>query len=419
MKIMKAIWTLLLLLPLALLAQQYTLDELVEHGLVNSYGMLRGELAYETSRSNLSSATWNLLPEAGVSFDITNNFYHPNTPAASDLSSQAGFSISKTISLNDDAWFNYRYAKLDAEKAELTRQSNASAYAYGVFTAYLDVLSTQRQLSSLQKNLEIQTRVWEQAQVLNQLGKNTSFDLKESEIAVMNARISILQLENSVATKRAQLFSLARMDDAGYELAELAPDMNYVLPQTSPEQSNQVKLLKADLKRGELGLTQNFLNYFPRVSLAYNFSRSVGGENFDFDTYGTNHTLGLNFSYSLWNQFKQGQTNKRGDLAQRLAELEIRQQIDEINQQYATLSQELAYLTRLDKLYSEKLAHSESQIRIAEERFRLGLIELLELDKTRVEFINSEIAYNNNRYQILARQEAINNLLSQKIQGKW
>jgi len=36
-----------------------------------------------------------------------------------------------------------------------------------------------------------------------------------------------------------------------------------------------------------------------------------------------------------------------------------------------------------------------------------------------VEFINSEIAYNNNRYQILARQEAINNLLSQKIQGKW
>ncbi|MDD3142869.1 MAG: TolC family protein [Candidatus Cloacimonetes bacterium] len=414
---MKALTTLLLLLPLALLAQQYTLDELVGHGLENSYGMLRSELAYESSRSSLSSATWNLLPEAGVNFGISNDFY--NSGPAADLSSQAGFSISKTISLNDDAWFNYKYAKLDAAKAELTRQTSASAYAYNVFTAYLDVLSTQRQLSSLQKNLEIQTRVWEQAQVLSQLGKNTSFDVKESEIAVMNARISILQLENSIAAKRAQLFSLVRMDDAGHELAELVPDINYSLPELGPEQSNQVKLLKADLKRGELGLTQSFLNYFPRVSLAYNFSRSVSGDNFDFDTYGTNHTLGLNFSYSLWNQFRQGETNKRGDLAQRLAELEIQQQIDEIDRQYATLTQELAYLNRLDELYGEKLAQSESQIRVAEERFRLGLIELLELDKTRVEFINSEIAYNNNRYQILARQEAINNLLSQKIQGKW
>ncbi|HPH61641.1 MAG TPA: TolC family protein, partial [Candidatus Syntrophosphaera sp.] len=175
---MKALTTLLLLLPLALLAQQYTLDELVGHGLENSYGMLRSELAYESSRSSLSSATWNLLPEAGVNFGISNDFY--NSGPAADLSSQAGFSISKTISLNDDAWFNYKYAKLDAAKAELTRQTSASAYAYSVFTAYLDVLSTQRQLSSLQKNLEIQTRVWEQAQVLNQLGKNTSFDVKES-----------------------------------------------------------------------------------------------------------------------------------------------------------------------------------------------------------------------------------------------
>ena len=416
---MKHMLTLLLLLPLALLAQQYTLDELMDHGLTNSYDMLRSDLSQETSLSSLSSAKWNLLPEASVNFGVTNDFYHPQTPSAPNLSSQAGFSISKTISLNDDAWFNYKYAKLDARKAELTRQTSASAYAYRLFQAYLEVLSTQRQLTSLNKNLEIQTRVWEQAKVLNQLGKNTSFDVKESEIAVMNARISILQLENSIATKRAELFSLARLEDAGYELAELNPDKDFALPEFRAEQSNQVKLLQADLDRGKLGLTQNFLSLFPRVSLAYNFARRVGGDKFDFDQYNTDHTLGLNLSYSLWNQFKQGQANKRGDLAQRLAELEIRRQIEDIERSYATLTQELEYLTRLDELYGEKLTQSENQIRIAEERFRLGLIELLELDKTRVEFINSEIAYHNNRYQILARQEAINNLLSQKIQGKW
>ncbi len=416
---MKRVLTLLLLLPLTLLAQQYKLEDLVSHGLENSYGMLRSGLSYESSLSGLSSAKWNLLPEASVHFGVTNDFYHPNTPAISDLSSQAGFSISKNISLNDDAWFNYKYARLDAQKAELAKQISSSAYAYSVFAAYLDVLSTQTQLSWLHKNLEIQTRVWEQAQVLNQLGKNTGFDVKESEIAVMNARISIMQLENAITSKRAELFSLVRMDDAGYELAELRPGTNYSLPDYVPEQNNQVRLLQADLKRGELGLSQNFLNYFPRVNLAYNFGRQVSGQNFDFDQYNTNHTLSLNLSYSLWNQFKQNQFSKRSDLALRMAELEIRQQMEDIDRQYSTLSKELAYLERLDALLSEKLAQAENQIRIAEERFRLGLIELLELDKTRVEYINSEIAYHNNSYQILARQEAINNLLSRKIQDKW
>lgn len=416
---MKRVLTLILLLPMALLAQQYTLDDLVSHGLGNSYGRQRTELSYESSLSSLSTAKWNLLPEASVNFGITNDFYHPTSPAVSDLSSTAGISVSKTISLNDDAWFSYKYAKLDAEKAQLSRETSASAYAYSVFTAYLDVLSTQRQLSSLSKNLEIQTRVWEQSQVLNQLGKNTSFDVKESEIAVMNARISIMQLENSIATKRSELFGLIRMDDAGYELAELAPSQNFTLLPYVAEQSNQVKLLRADLKRGELGLTQNFLGYFPRVSLAYNFGRRVGGENFDFDQYSTNHTLSLNLSYSLWNQFKQSQASTRSDLSLRMAELDINQQIDNSERQYTILSQELDYLQRLDELYGEKLSQAESQIRAAEERFRLGLIELLALDKIRVEYINSEISYNNNRYQILARQEAINNLLSQKIQGKW
>lgn len=410
---------LLMMLPLLLAAQHYSLDQLIEHGLEHSYGMQRSGLSYESSLSGLSTAKWNLLPDASLNFGITGDFYHPNDPPKPDLSSQAGFSISKTISLNDDAWFNYRFAKLDAEKARLTMETGASSFAYSVFSAYLDVLSTQSQLASLNRNLEIQSRVWERAQALNELGKNTGFDVKESEIAVMNARISIMQLENTIASKRSELFALVHMQDEGYELMDLEPQAAYEMPEYLPEQSNKVKLLKADLKRGELGLSQNFLSYFPRVSLAYNYGRGVSGADFDFDRYNTNHTLSLNLSYSLWNQFKQGQSDKRANLAQRLAELEVRQQLDDIDRQYVNLNRELEYLQRLDELYTEKLAQAQNQINVAEERFRLGLIEILELDKVRVEYINSEISYNNNRYQILARQEAINNLLSRQILGKW
>lgn len=416
---MKRFIIIMLLLPIALMAAQYSLDDLIQYGLDNSWTMQRTDLNFQSSQSQLSSAKWNLLPDAGVNLSVDNNFYNRSVPPVSDLSSRVGFTVSKTISMNDPAWFNYKYASLDNSKAKLQAQRSAGTYAYQVFGAYLEVLSAQKQLASLTENLGIQTRVWDQSKVMLQLGKTTPFDVKQNEIAVMNSRISIIKLENTIATFRAQLFGLVQMRDEGFELADLEPGADFIVPELNTDQIVEVKLLEADIKRSELGLTQDFLDYFPRVSLAYNFSRGISGEDFDFDRYSTSHTLSLNLSYSLWNQLKQKQIHKRSRITQKLAEVTLMDKKDEINRQYEISAQELAYLIRLDELYSEKLTQSGEQIRIAEERYRLGLIQLLELDKTRTDYIDASIAYHSNRYQIIAKQEALNYLLSNKILGKW
>lgn len=409
----------ILLLPLALVAQQYTLDELIEHGLKHSWTMQRSTLSYQSSASNLSTARWNLLPDADLGFKAGYDLHNTAVPKVSDLSSSAGITISKNVSLNDASWFNYRFATLDESKARLELERSATGYAYEVFSAYLAVLSAQKQLASLTENLAIQTRVWEQSKVLLQLGKVTSFEVKQNEIAVMNSNISIIKLQNTISTNRQKLFGLVLVDDQGFELADLEPDKDFLLPEPDTEQISEVQLLKADIKRSELSQTQDWLNYFPRVNLAYNFSRNVGGEDFDFDRYTTSHTVSLNLSYSLWNHFKQSQSAKRANFSLRLAELNLNDRIDEINRQYRILKQELEYLQRLDQLYEEKLNQSRQQIRIAEERYRLGLIELLELDKTRTDYIDADIAFNTNRYDIIAKQQAINYLLSRSLLGKW
>jgi outer membrane protein TolC len=155
------------------------------------------------------------------------------------------------------------------------------------------------------------------------------------------------------------------------------------------------------------------------LSLGYGLSRNISGDNFEFDTYSTTHNIYLNLGYSLWNQFTQHQSSKRSDISYRLAELELMDKTDELGRQYQNATQELEYLNRLDELYREKLEQSSQQIKIAEERYRLGLIELLELDKTRTDYIDADIAYNANLYQILAKQQNLNFLLSRPILGKW
>lgn len=416
---MKAISIVLLLLPLMLAGQSYDLDQMIQYGIEHSWSMQKSSLSYQSSRSSLSSATWNLMPDVDMNFNIRNDFYHPDTPAMSDLSSSAGFTISKNISLNDDAWFAYRNASLDADQAKMTYQRGTSSYAYSVFNAYIAVLSAQKQLASLTENLAIQNRVWEQSKVLLQLGKTTTFDVKQNEIAVMNSRVSIMQMENTIANKRQELFGLIQMQDEGFPLTDIVPDPGWNIPEFSTDGNTEIAILQSDIRQSKLNRKQNILGYLPRLSLAYNYNRQVSGEDFNMDTYSGSHTISLNASYSLWSPLKQRQVVKRSDFGLRSAELTLNDKLDELRRQYDLLAQELQYMKRLDELYLEKLAQSREQIKMAEEKYRLGLIELLELDKVRNNYIDADIDYNTNCYQIIAKEQQINFLLSKQILGKW
>lgn len=414
---MKRLAFLLLMLPVCLMAGEYTLEQMINYGLTHSYSVQRNELNAKASVSNLNSAKWNLLPEAMLTAGVDKDF--DPVIQNKDLSSSAGISISKTISLNDAAYFNYRQASIENDSAKLRLEQSNRDYAYQVFSAYLDVLSASKRQEALQENLAIQTRVWEQNKVLLQLGKTTPFEVKQSEIAVMNSRIGIIQLENSIASARNKLFALVQMQDEGFDLADIEVQTDKEAPAFSISGVTELKLLEQDLKKSDLNLKQSFLDYLPKVSVGYSFARRVGGDDFEFDNYSTNHGVNLSLSYSLWNQFKNRESDTRTKISRHITKLSYDSTSEQLERDYADMNRELQYLVRLDELYSERLAQSREQIKQGEERYKLGLIQLLELDKTRTEYIDADIAYNANRYQIIAKQEAINKLLSQQILGKW
>ena len=414
---MKVITVILMLLPLLLAAQSYTLEELITYGLENSFSVQKSALSYQSSKSTLNTSKWNLLPDASVSGGIKKDF----DPAVNtdDVTSSAGLSIGKTISLNDAAYFNYLYASLDTKTANMKLEQTRRAYAYEVFSAYLKVLSSQKQRSSLEENLQIQTRVWEQSKILLQLGKTTPFEVKQNEIAVLNSNISLMQLDNTIANARKELFALVQMQDENYPLTELELNIQKEIPAFNTEKNADLNILNQELKRLNLQLKQNKLDDFPRLNLAYNFDRSVSGADFDFDRYNTNHGISLTLSYPLFNIGENAESRTRTKISRQLSQVAIEEKKDQLQRDYDSALRELQYLKRMNELYSEQLAQSREQITQAEERYRLGLIELLELDKTRTNYIETDISYNTNLYSIIAKQEEINYLLSEPVLGKW
>jgi len=414
---MKVITVILMLLPLLLAAQSYTLEELITYGLENSFSVQKSALSYQSSKSTLNTSKWNLLPDASVSGGVKKDF----DPAVNtdDVTSSAGLSIGKTISLNDAAYFNYLYASLDTKTANMKLEQTRRAYAYEVFSAYLKVLSSQKQRSSLEENLQIQIRVWEQSKILLQLGKTTPFEVKQNEIAVLNSNISLMKLDNTIANARKELFALVQMQDEGYPLTELELNIQKEIPAFNTEKNADINILNQELKRLNLQLKQNKLDDFPRLNLAYNFDRSVSGADFDFDRYNTNHGISLTLSYPLFNIGENAESRTRTKISRQLSQVAIEEKKDQLQRDYDSALRELQYLKRMNELYSEQLAQSREQITQAEERYRLGLIELLELDKTRTNYIETDISYNTNLYSIIAKQEEINYLLSEPVLGKW
>ncbi len=414
---MKVITVILMLLPLLLAAQSYTLEELITYGLENSFSVQKSALSYQSSKSTLNTSKWNLLPDASVSGGVKKDF----DPAVNtdDITSSAGLSIGKTISLNDAAYFNYLYASLDTKTANMKLEQTRRAYAYEVFSAYLKVLSSQKQRSSLEENLQIQIRVWEQSKILLQLGKTTPFEVKQNEIAVLNSNISLMKLDNTIANARKELFALVQMQDEDYPLTELELNIQKEIPAFNTEKNADLNILNQELKRLNLQLKQNKLDDFPRLNLAYNFDRSVSGADFDFDRYNTNHGISLTLSYPLFNIGENAESRTRTKISRQLSQVAIEEKKDQLQRDYDSALRELQYLKRMNELYSEQLAQSREQITQAEERYRLGLIELLELDKTRTNYIETDISYNTNLYSIIAKQEEINYLLSEPVLGKW
>ena len=252
-----------------------------------------------------------------------------------------------------------------------------------------------------------------------QLGKITPFEVKQNEIEVLNSNIALMQLDNTIANARKELFALVQMQDEGYNLTELDLDIQKELPAFNTENNADIQILNQELKRLNLQLKQNKLDDFPRLNLAYNFDRTVSGADFDFDRYNTNHGISLSLSYPLLNLFENSESRTRTKISRQLSQVSIDEKKDQLQRNYDSALRELQYLKRMNELYSEQLAQSRDQITQAEERYRLGLIELLELDKTRTNYIETDISYNNNLYSIMAKQEEINYLLSEPVLGKW
>ncbi len=92
---------------------------------------------------------------------------------------------------------------------------------------------------------------------------------------------------------------------------------------------------------------------------------------------------------------------------------------ESLRNEFSNLQKDVRTLRRSRDLYAEKLELAAENLNMAQEQFKLGMISLIDLDRSQLEYRNTQLSYNNRHYSLIRKQEELNLLLSKKILGKW
>jgi outer membrane protein TolC len=409
----RVIILLLLIIPILIIAEEYTLDELINIGLEKSFEIEKENAANLDAQSDLRSSWIGLLPSASISAGGSKNY-----DTDLDWSRSASLKLGKEISLNEPSYYNVRTSILDNKNADLSLKNKRKLIAYNVFKKYLSVLESQKSLGIHKENLILQQKINGQVQVQFETGDKSALELQQSKISLIDYEITVNEATNDLKVFRNNLFRYLNIDDKGFELSY--PNIDLTIENAEFITNFTLQQQENNLKSSKIMLFQQKMNFLPSISMSYSLAHNDPNDIYDFGNYDkTSNTLSLDASYNIFNilQTREQYLQSKRDYELLEIDLEITKENNAIDLQI--LLSDLETIKQSQKLYSKKLELAEKNLQMAQEHYKHGMISLLDLDRSKIEFQDSTISNMSKEFELLIKQEEINLFLSNKILGKW
>lgn len=411
---MKKVVAILMLLIISQTAfcEKYKLEDLIRIGLKNSYDMQSQKNSLQNAKSDLRSSYLDLLPNFSASFGSSRNFDQTN-----EWEKNASLSLNKSFFLNEPSYYNVRFSILDMKNAELSDLEQKKQVAYSIFSDFLSVLEAQKNLEIQEKNLKLQQQIHKQIQIQFENGEKSKLDLKQSENSLIDYQIAVQDAEISLSKTRSELFLFLVHEDQGYIFQE--PSIaEWQIPEFRLNLALEQQ--KNEIKKSEINLFQQKMDFLPSFSLSYSLNHDDPEDVCAFSDYQRNsNTLALTASYDIFNLLDKKENLGKTRRNLKLQKLAYELAKNELEKNWQILEKELKNLENTRDLYQQKLKLAEENLQMAQQQYNLGVISLLELDRIKLDYQNSQISYLNRYYQLLRKQEEMRLLISDKILRKW
>jgi outer membrane protein TolC len=398
-------------------AEVYLLTDIINSGLENSISITRSLYGRSNTLDESRINYFALLPDANYSASYTNptrvNDYFTST-----------LSIGKSFYLNEPAYFNIRRSNLEKRIVDLKHENLRKKIAFDILNEYIEIVKQQKNIENVTENLNLQRRIYEQVRIQYDSRRRTIYDLQQSEIDTLNTYIQLIELNDMLSKRRENLFFLINQPDLGYPFEDYNFKIDSHINIDDFSKNLNMKSSELGLQQNKLSLRQSYLSQFPSLSVGYFWSTRYQNSILDTEFFKPNNyqesgTFSINLSYPLFNHFDTGFRYRMTRRNFNLMRYELEELEKEINQQILQIINDLSRLRMSYELYQRKLDLSRKNLQIAEERFMLGNISNLDLDKARIQFLESDFQLTNQFYTLVKKQEELNFLASREILGRW
>lgn len=409
--VLTAITFFLLCLAAPLFASD-TLDiyKVIDIGLQNSYNVMTENYSLRMSRQNLYSSFMNFLPQT--------NYNVSRSEIGGDTEKSGNITISEAFSTSAPRYFDVKNNLSSLRQNEIQLELTNRELIYQIIQYYLNVLANEELLDVTKLDLAIAKQNLEETKILHSHGKASDLDLKMATVSVSRARIDSLRGENTLEKSKMDLCFLININyDPAYTYAgleyEFLSDKDFSF---SESKNLRIAFSAENLKQIQTNYTKTKLDFLPTLSFSLNKTLQWEAENiFDFDDTASPLRYTLSLSYPLLNPLTNIPSTQSSKYRLRQAELQFDQTKRQEHQDFQFLLTSFNQgKMSLDLTERQKLLE-EQNLNLVEEQYRLGQVSLTELENARKSFLQSQVNYIQEYYNLILLQEELNLITNMKM----
>jgi outer membrane protein TolC len=384
-----------------------TLPEAVELALRVQPAIVQARGAVRTAQAGSREVTGAWLPTVSantswsrsqVSTSVSNEGI-PFTPPANSY--RAGWNASLDLFDGFQRFAERRAASATLASADAGLTNQQFQVTLQVKEAFFNALAADELLRVSTTRIQ---RAEEQLKVAKEklaAGSATRSDTLRSAVELGNARLQLLQAQTTLASTRAELGRLIGYEGPVQVVADsalfmLAPLDTAALRQELLRSAPAVVAAEADARAAAASVAVARAQYFPTVRGS--FSQNWTGT--DPSALDDRWSLSLSLNWSLFNGFaREGAVTRSAvsrETAQAQADDQRRQVSAQLTQQLATLESSRAQI----EIARTSLAASQEDLRVVQERYRLGAATIVEvltsqetLDQAEVNLIRARLDF--------------------------
>lgn len=395
--------------PWGVFAQEvktWTLNDCIRYALEQNIQLQQNRLSLEESKVDVKTAKAALFPSLSFStgHNMTNRPYQETSSMVSGteiISSSNKTSYTGSYGLNAQwtVWNGgqrlntIKQQKLNKETAELTVNEQENTLQEEITKLYVQILYADESVRINEGTLELSKAQYERGKELLAAGDISKSELAQLESQVSNDNYQLVTAQTSLENYKLQLKQLLELDgDREFTLAIPELDETNVLSplpaktdiyNTALALRPEIQSSRLNIQSADLSISMAKAGYLPNVSLTAGIGTNhTTGSDFTFSEQvkrGWNNSIGLSVSLPIFSNRETKSAVEKAKIQRESRQLDLTNAQKELYRTIETMWLDASSAQQQFVAADAKLKSSQSSYELANEQFKLGMKNTVEL----------------------------------------